>query len=137
MIRIALTSVLVDDQQKALEFYVGTLGFRLKQDLPVGDHRWLTVVSPADPDGTELLLEPVGFAPARTYQKALHDAGIPLTAFRVDDLAAEHRRLTGLGVAFRAPPTAAGPVRIALIEDGCGNLIQLFQPVDGQDDPTP
>ncbi|CAM3493352.1 VOC family protein [Corallococcus sp. ZKHCc1 1396] len=126
--RITMTSVMVDDQAKALKFYTEVLGFVLKVDVPVGDtYRWLTVVSPDAQTGTELLLEPMGFAPARVYQKALYDAGIPLTAFGVDDCQAEYERLLKLGVVFRSKPTPMGPVTIAVFEDTCGNLIQMVQ----------
>lgn len=125
--RIALTSVLVDNQEKALKFYRDVLGFRPKHDIPLGKDRWLTVVSPEGPDDVELLLEPMGFPPARTYQRALFEAGIPLTAFAVGDIEAEHRRLAGLGVTFKTPPTPTGPVTVAVLDDTCGNLIQLVQ----------
>lgn len=127
MISINLTSVIVDDQAKALEFYTRALGFVKKNDIPMGTARWLTVVSPASAD-IQLLLEPAGFAPARTYQKALFDAGIPLTAFATDDIEQEHERMSRIGVVFRMPPKQAGPVLVALFEDTCGNLIQLVQP---------
>ncbi|NEZ04253.1 VOC family protein [Wenzhouxiangella sp. XN201] len=125
--RIRLNSVLIDDQDKALAFYTGKLGFRKKTDIPMGEHRWLTVVSPEDPDGTELVLEPMGFAPARDYQKALYEAGIPLTAFQVDDVDGEYDRLKDLGVAFSVEPTDMGPTRLAVLDDTCGNRIQIFQ----------
>lgn len=125
--KINLTSVLVDDQEKALRFYTEVLGFIKKSDLPAGDARWLTVVSPEGPAGIELLLEPLGFAPAKTYQKALFDAGIPLTAFAVDDMEKEHERLERSGVVFTTKPTQMGPVSIAVFEDTCGNLIQIVQ----------
>ena len=125
--KIILTSVLVDDQSKALQFYTAVLGFRVKHDVPLGEARWLTVVSPENADGVELLLEPMGFAPARTFQKALFDAGIPLTSFGVSDIHKEHERLKNAGVKFKSPPTQAGPVMIAVFEDTCGNLIQMLQ----------
>lgn len=125
--RIRLTSVMVDDQDKALDFYTEKLGFRKKTDIPMGEHRWLTVVSPEDPSGTELVLEPMGFEPARDYQKALYDAGIPLTAFQVDDVDGEHKRLKNLGVTFSMAPTDMGPARMAVLDDTCGNRIQIFQ----------
>jgi catechol 2,3-dioxygenase-like lactoylglutathione lyase family enzyme len=127
MISIKLTSVLVDDQAKALAFYTDILGFVLKQDIPMGEARWLTVVSPVDPEGVHLLLEPCGFEFAKTYQKSLYDAGVPLTAFAVDNLAAEHQRLTSLGVKFRGEPTSGPGPATATLDDTCGNLIQLFQ----------
>lgn len=137
-VRIKLTSVLVNDQEKALRFYTDVLGFVKKSDLPTGPARWLTVASPARPEEIELLLEPTGFAPALVFQKALHDSGIPLTAFSVDDLAKEHARLTAAGVVFTQPPTPAGPVTVAVFEDTCGNLIQLVQaPLPPGVAPTP
>lgn len=125
--KINLTSVMVDDQEKALRFYTEVLGFVKKNDIPMGELRWLTVVSPEGPDDVELLLEPMGFPPARTYQAALFQAGIPATSFAVDDLRKEYERMTGLGVAFKSEPTQAGPVTVAVFEDTCGNLIQMHQ----------
>jgi catechol 2,3-dioxygenase-like lactoylglutathione lyase family enzyme len=125
--KITVTSVMVDDQAKALTFYTEVLGFVKKADVTAGEYRWLTVVSPDQPNGTELLLEPLGFPPAKTYQKALFDAGIPLTMFEVDDIAATYDKLKKIGVVFRTPPTMAGPVTIAVFEDTCGNLIQIVQ----------
>ena len=125
--RIRLTSVMVSDQDKALKFYTQILGFVKKTDVPVGEYRWLTVVSPEDPDGPELLLEPMGFAPAKTYQKALFDAGIPLTSFAVADIQAAYEKTQKLGVVFRTKPTRMGSVTVAVFEDTCGNLIQLAQ----------
>ena len=125
--KINLTSVLVDDQDKALKFYTEVLGFVKKTEIPLGTDKWLTVVSPEGPDGIELLLEPMGFPPARTYQKALFEAGIPLTAFAVEDIQKEHERMERLGVAFKTKPTQMGPVTIAVFDDTCGNLIQLVQ----------
>lgn len=119
---------MVDDQEKALQFYTGALGFTKKMDLPMGEHRWLTVISPETP-AVELLLEPMAFPPAKVYQKALFDAGIPATCLFVDDIGKEHERLAAAGVAFRTTPTAAGPVTIAVFEDTCGNLIQIVQAV--------
>ena len=125
--KIILTSVMVDDQDKALKFYTEVLGFVKKNDIPMGEARWLTVVSPEGPDGVELLLEPMGFPPARTYQKALFEAGIPLTSFAVDDIQKEYERMKKLGVVFKSAPTKMGPVTIAVFEDTCGNLIQMAQ----------
>jgi catechol 2,3-dioxygenase-like lactoylglutathione lyase family enzyme len=125
--RIHLTSVLVDDQASALRFYTEVLGFLPKEDVPVGEDRWLTVVSPDAPDGTELLLEPSGHPAAKAYREALVGDGIPLTAFAVDDVAAEHARLVGLGVRFTQEPTRMGPVTTAVFDDTCGNLIQIQQ----------
>ncbi len=126
--RIKLTSVLVDDQEKALKFYTEILGFVKKKELPLGKFKWLTVVSPEGPDDIELLLEPNENPAAKTFQKALFDAGIPLTAFFVDDIQKEYERMQALGVKFRMPPTATGPVTVAVFEDTCGNLIQIVQP---------
>ncbi|HUG16122.1 MAG TPA: VOC family protein [Thermomicrobiales bacterium] len=125
--RINLTSVLVDDQQKALEFYTDVLGFVVKHDIPLGEARWLTVVSPEQPDGAELLLEPNGnpAVPAKEWQKALYDAGIPATMFAVDDARAEHERLSALGVRFTGEPVDAGDVTFATFDDTCGNLIRI------------
>jgi catechol 2,3-dioxygenase-like lactoylglutathione lyase family enzyme len=123
--KIVVTSVMVDDQEKALKFYTEVLGFVKKTDIPAGGARWLTVVSPEQPDGTELLLEPLGFAPAGTFQKALFDAGIPWTSFAVADIEATYERLKKLGVVFRGAPKKMGPVTIATFEDTCGNLIQI------------
>ncbi len=127
MIRLHVTSVMVDDQDKALKFYTSVLGFVTKTDVPAGGARWLTVVPPQGPEDVELLLEPLGFEPARTYQKTLFDAGIPLTSLATDDVAKEHARLAALGVVFRTPPTSMGPATIAAFEDTCGNLIQLVE----------
>jgi RNA polymerase sigma factor (sigma-70 family) len=128
-IKLKVTSVMVADQDKALNFYTDKLGFVKKQDEPVeGGGRWLTVVSPDEPNGTELLLEPMGLAAARPYQRALFDAGMPWTAFQFADVEKQHERLTKLGVAFRTPPTRSGPATIAVLDDTCGNWIQLFQP---------
>ena len=125
--RIAFTSILVDDQDRALAFYTDMLGFLPKTDFPVGDFRWITVVSPDAPDGTELVLEPNVNPAALAFQTAMHEQGIPLTAFQVDDIAGEYARLREKGVVFTQEPTEAGPVTIALFEDTCGNLIQIFQ----------
>ena len=125
--KIQLTSVFVDDQDKALRFYTDVLGFVKKNDLPVGEFRWLTVVSPDGPDEIELFLEPNDNPAARTYQAALFEQGIAANAFAVDDIEAEYRRLNDVGVAFRIEPTAAGSTTIAVFEDTCGNLIQIYQ----------
>jgi predicted enzyme related to lactoylglutathione lyase len=126
-LKIVLTSVMVDDQEKALQFYTDVLGFELKQDFPVGEHRWITVISPAGPVGVELALEPIGFEFARTFQHALYSAGIPFTAFAVDDIQAEYERLKQRGVTIQSEPAQVGPVRVAVLDDTCGNLIQMFQ----------
>ncbi len=125
MIRINITSVFVDDQAKALAFYTDKLGFLKKNDVPLGEARWLTVVSPADPDGVELLLEPDGHPAARPFKDAIAADGIPYTSFAVDDVFAEVERLKGLGVTFTQEPTDMGPVVTAVLDDTCGNLIQI------------
>lgn len=125
--KIQVCSVFVDDQQKALDFYTEKLGFVKKNDVPAGGARWLTVVSPEGHDDMELLLEPNSHPAAKVFQAALVKDGIPLTAFFVDDLDKEYERLRGLGVSFTVKPTAAGPVKIAVLDDTCGNLIQLVQ----------
>lgn len=125
--KIKLTSVFVDDQDKALQFYTDILGFVKKKDIPMGAHKWLTVVSKEETDGVELLLEPPGFPPAATFQKALFDAGIPLTSFNVDDIHQEYERLVKAGVEFTMEPTRMGPVTIAVLNDTCGNKIQIVQ----------
>ena len=123
--RINLASVLVDDQEKALRFYTEVLGFVKKHDVPLGEDRWLTVVSPEDPDGTELLLEPSGHPAAKPFKDALVADGIPYTSFAVEDVHAEYERLSGLGVRFTQQPTEMGPVTTAVLDDTCGNLIQI------------
>ena len=123
--KIALTSVLVDDQEKALRFYTDVLGFVRKNDVPLGEHRWLTVVSPADPDGVELVLEPDSHPAVRPFKEALVADGIPFTSFAVDDVHAETARLKAAGVVFTQDPLAMGPVTTAVLDDTCGNLIQL------------
>jgi catechol 2,3-dioxygenase-like lactoylglutathione lyase family enzyme len=125
VIRINITSVLVDDQDKALAFYTDVLGFVKKQDIPLGEARWLTVVSPADPDGTELLLEPDGHPAAGPFKKALVSDGIPFTSFAVDDVNAEFERLKALGVRFTQEPVNMGEITTAVLDDTCGNLIQI------------
>ena len=125
--RIVVTSVLVDDQAKALQFYTEVLGFQKKADIPMGEARWLTVVSPQDPDGTELLLEPDGHPAARPFKNALVEDGIPYTSFGVDDVTAEFRRLRDRGVRFTQEPLEMGPVTTAVFDDTCGNLIQIAQ----------
>ncbi len=123
--RINLASVLVDDQEKALRFYTEVLGFVKKHDVPVGEDRWLTVVSPQDPDGTELVLEPSSHPAVKPFKEALVADGIPYTSFAVDDVKAEYERLRGLGVRFTQEPTDMGPVTTAVLDDTCGNLIQI------------
>lgn len=126
--RIKLNSIMVDDQTKALAFYTEILGFVKKHDIPVGEYRWITLVSPEGPDDLELVLEPNANPAGRTFQGALLAQGIPATAFEVSDIEAEYHRLTAQGVAFTQKPTSAGPVSIAIFADTCGNLIQLYQP---------
>jgi catechol 2,3-dioxygenase-like lactoylglutathione lyase family enzyme len=123
--RINLASVLVDDQAKALRFYTEVLGFVKKNDVPMGEHSWLTVVSPEDPDGVELVLEPDEHPAARPFKEALVADGIPWTSFAVPDVHAEFDRLNGLGVIFTQEPASMGPVTTAVLDDTCGNLIQL------------
>lgn len=122
---INLVSVLVDDQEKALAFYTDKLGFVKKNDIPMGEHRWLTVVSPDRPDGTELLLEPDAHPAAGPWKQALLADGIPYAQFTVDHLQSEYERLLAAGVTFTQPPIAMGPVTTAVLDDTCGNLIQL------------
>jgi catechol 2,3-dioxygenase-like lactoylglutathione lyase family enzyme len=125
--RITVTSVLVDNQEKALRFYTDVLRFEKKVDIPMGAARWLTVVSPQDPDGTELLLEPDEHPAAGPFKQALVADGIPFTSFGVDDVRAEFDRLQGLGVRFTQEPAEMGPVTTAVFDDTCGNLIQIAQ----------
>ena len=125
--RIKLTSIMVDDQNKALKFYTNVFGFVKKHEIPVGEYKWLTVVAPGR-DDLELSLEPNANPAGKAFQDAIFKQGIPLAAFEVDDLAAEFTRLKGLGVVFTQEPMPAGPVRIAVCADTCGNLIQLYQP---------
>ena len=124
--RIKLTSLMVDDQDKALKFYTDVLGFRKKHEIPIGEYKWLTVVSPEGPDDLELSLEPNVNPAAKVFQQAMFAQGIPLAAFEVTDIAAEFAKLTGRGVSFTREPTASGPVTIAVFSDTCGNLIQLY-----------
>jgi len=124
-VRINLASVLVDDQDKALRFYTEILGFVKKTEMPLGEFRWLTVVSPEDPDGTELVLEPGDHPAVRPFKAALVDDGIPFTSFAVDDVHAEVERLRGLGVKFSQEPLEMGPMTTAILDDTCGNLIQI------------
>jgi catechol 2,3-dioxygenase-like lactoylglutathione lyase family enzyme len=126
--RINVTSVLVDDQDKALRFYTEVLGFVKKTEIPLGDARWLTVVSPEQPEGTELLLEPDGHPAARPFKEALVEDGIPFTSFEVDDVPSEFERLRSLGVRFTQEPVEAGSVTTAVFDDTCGNLIQIASP---------
>lgn len=126
--QIKFTSILVDDQSKALAFYTEVLGFRKLSDIPMGEYRWLTVVSPDGVAGAEVVLEPMAFPPARTWQTALFEAGIPATAFITNDIDAEYARLSARGVKFRGEPKPMGPIKAVVFEDSCGNLINLVQP---------
>jgi glyoxylase I family protein len=126
--RIKLTSIMVDDQEKALRFYTEVLGFRKKHEIPVGEYRWITVTSPDGPDDIELSLEPNANPAAKAFQEAMFTQGIPLAAFEVADIEREYERLRQQGVAFTREPTRTGPVTIAVLSDTCGNLIQLYQP---------
>ncbi|HEY0619426.1 MAG TPA: VOC family protein [Kribbella sp.] len=123
--KIHLSSVFVDDQDKALRFYTDVLGFVKKNEIPLGQDRWLTVVSPEDLDGTELLLEPDGHPAVKPYKEALVEDGIPAASFAVDDVAAEFDRLRELGVLFTQEPLEMGQVTTAVLDDTCGNLIQI------------
>ena len=126
--RIKLTSIFVDNQDKALKFYTDVLGFKKSKEFPVGEFKWLTVKSPEGPDDHELVLEPNANPAAKEFQEAIFKQGIPITAFEVDDIKAEYERLMGRGVVFTMKPTNAGPVSIAIFADTCGNLVQLYQP---------
>ena len=125
--RIRLTSLMVDDQERALRFYTDVLGFRKKHDVPVGEFRWITVVSPDGPDDLELALEPNANPAGKAFQEAMFTQGIPIAAFEVSDMQREVARLTSKGVAFTRAPAKAGPVTIAVFADTCGNLIQIYQ----------
>ncbi|MCW2511484.1 MAG: Glyoxalase/Bleomycin resistance protein/Dioxygenase superfamily protein [Mycobacterium sp.] len=124
--RIDLTSIFVDDQRAALAFYTDVLGFVKRDDIPLGADSWLTVVSPEVPDGPRLLLEPSGHPAVKPYRDALAADGIPLAQFAVEDVEAEHARLVERGVRFTQPPTDVGSAVVAVFDDTCGNLIQLF-----------
>lgn len=128
--KMYIKSIVVDDQAKALDFYTNKLGFVVKHDIPLGEHRWLTVVSAEEPDGIELGLEPNQHPAARDFQKALMADGIPFTAFSVDDIEAEVGRLEALGISFSQPPIKAGGAIMAVFDDTCGNLIQLVELVN-------
>ncbi|SKB85854.1 VOC family protein [Dyadobacter psychrophilus] len=125
--KIIVTSVMVDDQEKARAFYTEKLGFKVKSDVPVGEYKWLTVVSPEDEHSVELLLEPMAFGPAKVYQKQLFDANIPATMFGVDNIQETYEKLMELGVKFKGEPKKMGDVTIAVFEDTCGNLIQIAE----------
>lgn len=126
--RIRLTSIMVDDQQKALQFYTQTLGFRKKHEIPVGEYKWITVVSPEGPDEVELSLEPNANPAGKTFQQAMFKQGIPVAAFEADDIQQEYERLKSSGVVFTRELTEMGPVTIAVFSDTCGNLIQIYKP---------
>lgn len=126
--RIKLTSIMVDDQTKALKFYTEVFGFRKKHEFPMGEFRWLTVTSPEGPDDLELSLEPNANPAGKAFQEAMFSQGIPVAAFEVASLDAEHARLKKMGVVFKGEPANMGPVRLAICSDTCGNLIQLYQP---------
>jgi catechol 2,3-dioxygenase-like lactoylglutathione lyase family enzyme len=126
-LKIVMTSVLVDDQAKALTFYRDVLGFEPKLDIPMGEHRWLTLTSPGDSDGVQLVLEPDAHPAVKPFKDALLADGIPYTSFAVEDVHAEHARLSAAGVRFTQPPTVMGPVTTAVFDDTCGNLIQIAQ----------
>ncbi|WIM66820.1 VOC family protein [Corynebacterium breve] len=125
--RINITSIYFDDQLKALDFYTDTLGFQVKHNVPVGDAHWITLVSPEDPEGTELLLEPTGHPASKTFNEALYADGIPFTQFAVDDIQSEFHRLQSLGVQFSMEPTSMENVTFAVFDDTCGHYIQLIQ----------
>lgn len=125
--KIRLTSVFVDDQEAALKFYTNVLGFKKKQDFPVGQFKWLTVESPEEPEGTELLLEPSDNSAAMEFKKSIFEQRIAAAAFAVDDIQAEYERLKGLGVEFSMGPTEMGSTTVALFDDICGNLLQIYQ----------
>lgn len=125
--KIKLNSIFVDDQDKALKFYTEILGFKKKMDIPIGKFRWLTVVSKEEPEGTQLVLEPSNNLAVMTFKKAIYKQGIPVTAFEVDDIDKEYDRLKKLGVKFRKEPTKIDKVTMALFDDTCGNLIQIYE----------
>jgi len=129
-VKINLASIFVDDQDKALRFYTEVLGFVKKTEIPLGEFRWLTVVSPESPDGVELTLEPDNHPAVRPFKEALVEDGIPFTSFAVDDVQAEYERLSALGVTFTQAPLDMGPVTTAVLDDTCGNLIQVASPKD-------
>lgn len=127
MMKIVLTSVFVDDQQKALQFYTEKMGFLKKVEVPMGSVSWLTVVSAADPEGVQLVLEPDSHPAVKPFKQALVEDGIPFNSFAVEDVHAEYERLVAAGVRFTQPPVAMGPVTTAVFDDTCGNLIQIAQ----------
>ena len=125
--KIKLNSIMVENQDRALDFYTRVLGFQKSKDIPVGEFRWITVVSPEGHPDVELVLEPNANPAGKAYQEGLFEQGIPITAFEVDDIEAETQRLKKQGVKFTVDPTAAGPVKIAIFADTCGNLIQIYE----------
>ncbi len=127
--QLKFVSVLVEDQARALDFYTSVLGFSKMADIPMGDYRWLTVTSPDGVAGVELVLEPMAFPPARVYQKALFEAGVPATALITADIDADYAKLKAKGVVFRGEPRSMGPIKSTTFEDTCGNLIHLVQPL--------
>jgi catechol 2,3-dioxygenase-like lactoylglutathione lyase family enzyme len=133
--KITLMSVMVNDQVKALHFYTEVLGFVTKHEIPMGAHSWITVVSPEDRDGMQLSLEPDGHPAVGPFKHALFEDGIRFTSFSVADVVAEHQRLVALGVRFTQPPTVMGPVMTAVLDDTCGNLIQIMAP-NGEREPA-
>lgn len=130
--KLQTVSIFVDDQQRALEFYTSRLGFRVAFDIPMGEHRWLTVVDPQQPDGTQISLEPKGHPAVAPFTDALVADGIPFCVLGVEDVQAEYDRLTAVGETFTQPPTAMGPVIVAVLDDTCGNLLQLAQPTGAE-----
>jgi catechol 2,3-dioxygenase-like lactoylglutathione lyase family enzyme len=127
MIRVKLMSILVNDQDRARDFYAGVLGFRIKHDLPLGEAAWLTIVAPDDPDGVEILLEPAGYPVAAKLQQEIYKDGIPLAQLYTEDIGAEYERLKAKGVAFKDGPKAMGPTKFADFDDTCGNFIRLVE----------
>jgi catechol 2,3-dioxygenase-like lactoylglutathione lyase family enzyme len=126
-VKLQTVSIFVDDQQRALDFYTGRLGFSVAADVPLGEHRWLTVIDPARPDGTQLSLEPKSHPAVSPFTEAIAADGIPFLVLGVDDVQMEYDRLVALGETFTQPPTAMGPVIVAVLDDTCGNLLQLAQ----------
>lgn len=129
MLKISLVSILVNDQQTALDFYTGVLGFEPKVDMPMGEYRWITLVSPVQPDGAQLALEPNANPAGQAFQSALYEQKVPAMAFEVDDMDAEYQRLVAAGVIFQSEPKSDGPFRFAVFDDTCGNWIQIYQMV--------
>ena len=128
--QLKFVSLMVEDQERALDFYTSVVGFEKMADIPMGEYRWLTITSPDGIEGVELVLEPMAFPPSRTYQKAMFDAGVPATALITQDIAADVARLKARGVKFRGEPVSMGPITAVVFEDTCGNLINLVQPIE-------